>query len=129
MLDHYRKPRNRQALEDPDGSALVSNPVCGDQVRVDVRHDGERIIEVSARSRGCSIAVASGSVMTEMVAGLTRAEVQELAGQLAQILKGEPPEGDLDSRLRAFARVAELPSRKRCAQLPWEALEEAWAQK
>jgi len=63
----------------------------------------------SPRARGCSIAVASGSVMTE----------------LAQVVRGEPTRGELDPRLRAFGRVAELPSRQRCATLAWEALTEA----
>ena len=126
VLDHYRSPRNRTALEDPDGSALVHNPLCGDQVRVDVRLRDGRIGEVSARTRGCSIAVAAGSVMTELVGGLAPDEVSALAAGLADLVAGEGAP-DLDRRLLAFQRVADLPSRRRCATLPWEALTEALA--
>ncbi|MCP4007319.1 MAG: SUF system NifU family Fe-S cluster assembly protein [bacterium] len=125
VLDHYRHPRNCEALASPSASFLVLNPTCGDQVRVDVRLDGERIEEVSARTRGCSIAVAAGSVMTEMVRGLGADEVDKLAGALTRLVTGESAGEDLDPRLRAFARVADLPSRRRCAQLPWEALAQA----
>ena len=125
VLDHYRKPRNRAPLEAPDGSALVHNPLCGDQVRVEVRLIEGRIQEVSARSRGCSIAVAAGSVMTELVAGCEPGESARLAGLLERLVGGEVVSPELDRRLRAFERVAELPSRRRCATLAWEALAEA----
>jgi len=98
VLEHYRNPRHRSALAHPSADARVTNPICGDQVHVEVELADGRIADVSARARGCSIAVASGSVMTELV---------------------------LDPRLRAFGRVAELPSRQRCATLAWEALTEA----
>ncbi len=127
VLDHYRHPRNRAALEAPDASALVDNPVCGDQVLVEVRLEDGRIREVSARTRGCSIAVAGGSVMTELVAGLDAPAADCLHAALERLVRGEGAAPELDRRLRAFARVADLPSRRRCATLAWEALHEALA--
>ncbi len=125
VLDHYRNPRNRTALEAADGSALVHNPLCGDQVQVEVNLEDGRIREVSARTRGCSIAVAAGSVMTELVCDLDAAQADALRASLASVVEGQTAPEDLDRRLRAFARVADLPSRRRCATLPWEALEAA----
>ncbi len=125
VLDHYRNPRNRTALESADGSALVHNPLCGDQVQVEVNLEDGRIREVSARTRGCSIAVAAGSVMTELVCDLDAAQADTLRASLASVVEGQTAPDDLDRRLRAFARVADLPSRRRCATLPWEALEAA----
>lgn len=122
VLEHYRRPRNRRPLERADGSAIVDNPVCGDQVKVEVRLEGGRVREASALARGCSIAVAAGSVMTELVAGRSVAEARALSACAERIVGGEAPPADLDSRLRAFARVASLPSRRRCALLAWEAL-------
>lgn len=127
VLDHYRNPRHRAPLAEPDASALVHNPLCGDQVLVEVCIENGRIRDVSARSRGCSIAVAAGSVMAELVGGLGAAQVAELREGLAQLVNGEPGGAELDRALRAFERVADLPSRRRCALLPWEALEEALA--
>ncbi len=125
VFEHYRRPRNRKPLDRPSASALVQNPLCGDQVRVEVRRDGERLSEVSARARGCSITVAAGSVMTELVRGCSAQEVRGLTTALQQIVYGEPAPSALDERLRAFARVAQLPARERCALLPWEGLAQA----
>ena len=127
VLEHYRNPRNRAPLAQPSAEALVSNPVCGDQVRVEVELRDGRIAEVSARSRGCSITVAAGSVMTELVRGLDAAQARALGEIAARISRGAPADASVDPRLRAFARVAELPSRQRCATLAWEALAEALA--
>jgi nitrogen fixation NifU-like protein len=125
VLEHYRHPRHREPLEAPTGSATVHNPVCGDQVLVEVRAAGERIAAVSARARGCSIAVAAASVMAELVEGRTREQAARLRGQLERIVAGEEPDAGLDARLRAFAGVAPHRARHRCATLPWEALAEA----
>ena len=125
VLEHFRRPRNRSPLDAPDGSSLVVNPVCGDQVRVEVKLSNGRVSSTSARTRGCSIAVASGSVMTEIVAGMDRAAIVALAADVERVVRGDDSGDLLDERLRAFHRVAQLPSRQRCALLPWEALEEA----
>lgn len=125
VLEHFRRPRNRTPLDAPTGSALAVNPVCGDQVQVEVTLAAGQVAGISARARGCSIAVASGSVMTEVVKTLDPAAIQALTEKFERMIHGEVPGDDLDERLRAFARVADLPSRQRCALLPWEALQEA----
>lgn len=125
VLEHYRHPRNRAPLARVTGQARAANPVCGDQVHVEVELADGRIASVSSRARGCSIAVASGSVMTELVTGRTGSEARALGESLARVVNGEAPPPELDSRLRAFGRVAALPSRRRCATLAWEALAEA----
>jgi nitrogen fixation NifU-like protein len=125
VLEHYRNPRNRAPLAHATGEGRVANPICGDQVHVEVELVDGRIASVSARARGCSIAVASGSVMTELVRGVTPAAARAVSDSLARVVRGEPAPAELDPRLRAFARVAALPSRRRCATLAWEALAEA----
>jgi nitrogen fixation NifU-like protein len=127
VLEHYRNPRHRTPLAHPSAEASVANPVCGDQVHVEVELAAGRIADVSARTRGCSIAVAAGSVMTELVRGLAPAEAVALGDAAARIVRGEPAPADADPRLRAFARLAALPSRQRCALLAWEALAQALA--
>lgn len=127
VLEHYRHPRHRTPLESPDAEATVVNPVCGDQVLVQVAMGEERVQQICARARGCSIAVAAASVMTELVMGRDREEIAHLAEGARAVVSGAPLAPDLDDRLRAFARVAELPSRQRCALLAWEALDEALA--
>lgn len=125
VLEHYRNPRNRAPLAHATAEALVVNPVCGDQVRVEVELADGRIANVSARARGCSIAVAAGSVMTELVRGIGPEQARALGEVAARVSRGEAGDPAIDARLRAFARVAALPSRQRCATLAWEALAEA----
>lgn len=63
--------------------------------------------------------------MTELVRGLAIGEAEALHGALARLVEGGAPTADLDPRLRAFERLRDLPSRRRCALLAWEALEAA----
>ena len=74
ILDHYRHPRNHGALEHPDASFEDSNPLCGDRIAVDLAYDGELVREIRFRGSGCAISQASASMLTEMVAGHSRAE-------------------------------------------------------
>ncbi len=127
VLEHYRRPRHRAPLEAPDATALVHNPVCGDQVRVEVRVRDGRIAEIASIARGCSIAVASGSVMTELVLERGVDAVPPLEAALRALVEGRGSAEGLDARLRAFERVAQLPSRRGCATLAWEALAQALA--
>jgi nitrogen fixation NifU-like protein len=123
VLDHYRRPRNRAPLAAPDGMASVSNPLCGDQVQVEVRREGAAIRAISARARGCSVSVAAASVMTELVKDGDAAQAAALRAALERIVAGESPASETDERLRAFAGVAPHASRHRCALLAWEALD------
>jgi nitrogen fixation NifU-like protein len=126
VVDHYRRPRNREPLAAPDARHAADNPVCGDRVEVEVRREAGAIAEISARARGCSVVVASASVMTELVRGRTGPEVEALRAALDAIVRGQSPSTS-DERLRAFAGLAPHPSRHRCATLPWDALEAALA--
>jgi len=78
ILDHYRNPRNKGTLDPHDFSAQDVNPLCGDEVRIDIRVEGERVSEIKFAGRGCAVSMASTSILTEMVEGLTLAEVKAL---------------------------------------------------
>jgi len=80
ILDHYRNPRNFGTLDNPDASAEDLNPLCGDQIRMDLRVDGEgRVTEVKFSGKGCAISQASASMLTETVAGMKLSDVARLA--------------------------------------------------
>jgi len=127
LLDHFRHPRNR---EDPRGAQFVSrgsNPRCGDDLEVGVDFDGNRLSRVRFRGRGCSVCIASASMMTEAVAGKTRSEASHLYQQMYTSFKGRvgdcptaPPEP-----LRPLSAVQQYPARHRCVLLSWEALADA----
>ncbi len=78
ILDHYRNPRNKGTLDPADYSYEDTNPLCGDEVRIDLRVDGERIADVKFSGRGCAVSQASASILTEMVQGQPLNEVKAL---------------------------------------------------
>ncbi len=78
ILDHYRNPRNKGALDPADYSHEDQNPLCGDEVRIDLRvHDGI-VTEVRFDGRGCAISQASASMLTELVEGRPLEEVKAI---------------------------------------------------
>ena len=126
ILDHNRSPRNYGRVEPADASAAGHNPLCGDRLNVSVRLEGERLADVRFEGQGCAISVASASLMTEAVRGQTRAEFEQLYGEVHQLLThaGTPPPEHL-GKLAALAGVAEFPARVKCASLCWHTLSAA----
>lgn len=92
VLDHFQNPRNAGEVADPSARVEVSNPVCGDVLVLSVRVEEQRVTEVRFKVRGCVTAIASASVLTELMSGKS---VQELRGitaqQIAGSLGGLPP--------------------------------------
>src|SRR5688500_11671491 len=78
ILDHYRRPRNKGTLDPADFTYEDTNPLCGDEVRIDVRVAGDRVADVKFSGRGCAISQAAASILTEMVEGRPLAEVKAL---------------------------------------------------
>lgn len=122
VLDHSRRPRNRRAI---DGArrAEQSNVLCGDTVTVHVRVEGGRLADVGFEASACALVVASASMMTEAVTGLTVADAEIFGDRVSQILTtpGGGTANDLGP-LAALAGVRQFPIRVRCAWLPWQAL-------
>ncbi|MYH53763.1 MAG: SUF system NifU family Fe-S cluster assembly protein [Gemmatimonadetes bacterium] len=126
IRDHFRRPRNRGALDPPAASGHAHNPFCGDTVRIWALVDGGRIADVTFDGRGCSISQAAASMLTTLVKGKQVAAVEALRQAFADGLAPDGPAlpkelGDL----RSLAGVKRFPSRVRCAVLPFDALEEA----
>lgn len=78
ILDHYRDPRNYGRLEHPDAHAEDSNPLCGDQLSMDLDIETNRVKAVRFQGRGCAISQAAASMLTEMIDGKTIDEVVAL---------------------------------------------------
>lgn len=128
IVDHSRRPRNFRRLEPADLRQEGFNPLCGDQVTVYVKLDGDRIREVTFEGSGCAISTASASLMTESVKGKSLEEVQRLFEAFHTLVTGRPPAPDVElGKLAAFAGVAAYPTRVKCATLPWHALRAALA--
>src|SRR5919108_3382545 len=78
ILDHYRNPRNYGKLENPDVHAEDSNPLCGDQLGMDMQIEEDHVKAVRFQGRGCAISQAAASMLSEMIEGKTVQEVVEL---------------------------------------------------
>ncbi|MGI9061366.1 MAG: Fe-S cluster assembly sulfur transfer protein SufU [Ktedonobacteraceae bacterium] len=81
ILDHYRNPRNYGTLEAPTAHAEDTNPLCGDQLGIDLQVEGDRVTEVRFKGRGCAISQASASMLSELIEGKTVEEVVQLGKQ------------------------------------------------
>jgi nitrogen fixation NifU-like protein len=127
ILQHYRHPRNRGEMEEPDVEIHMNNPTCGDEITVQLRIRDERIEQICFRGHGCSISQASASMMTQQLTGASLADADTLAKRFTEMMHGSA-EAAADKSLgdlRALAGVAKFPVRIKCALLAWNATEEA----
>ena len=127
ILEHYRHPHNAQPLAEPDATCEGNNPLCGDQVVVQVKLRRNRIEGLAVQSRGCSISRASGSIMTEAVMGTLVSEALALHRRFSDAVQGSGPRLSGAGDLEALQGVRRFPGRTQCALLPWTTLEQALA--
>ena len=131
ILDHYRRPRNKGEVANADETVLMKNPLCGDEISVQVRYEGDSIADVGFSGRGCSISQASASMMTQLVKGKSIDDIDTLRARFREMVMGDKSaadDGTLGS-LRALSGVARFPARVKCALLAWSALETALARR
>ena len=87
ILDHYKYPRFKGVLDPSDRSFTADNPLCGDRIRIDMRLDGERVVEASFSGDGCAISQASASMLMELVQGKSLSEVRQISrGDVLEML-------------------------------------------
>src|SRR5829696_4515235 len=112
ILDHYRRPRNKGALEAATSHASLRNPLCGDEVDVQVKMSEGRVADVRFAGQGCSISQASASMMTELVKGRTPDEVHALGERFAEMIRGnvEAAKDQALGQARALSGVSRFPT-------------------
>lgn len=134
ILDHYRSPRHHDHLDGPDGSAEGKNPLCGDEVVVEVKLDGDVVADVGAIGSGCSISQASASMMAQTIVGKNRKDVEDVIHKFKAMMSIEESEepvvdperpGAVLGDLEALQGVRKFPVRIKCADLPWITLQQA----
>lgn len=108
FLDHFKNPRNTGEIKNPDGEATVSNPVCGDVMKLFLQIEGERIVDARFKTFGCEASIAASSVLTTLIKDKTLAE--------ASLLEKE----DISQALGGLSRV-----KQHAADLVIDALETA----
>ena len=125
ILEHNRKPRNFGTMDDAHAKAEGLNPLCGDDITVYLRLDGDTIADVTFEGRGCAISKASASLMTTLLKGKTKKEAEALFVDFHHLVTsdpGAPYDEQALGKLAAFSGVREFPVRIKCATLPWHAL-------
>jgi len=104
VMDHFTNPRNVGEIPDADGVGEVGNPSCGDIMRIYIKVDGDKIADVKFKTFGCGAAIATSSMVTEMVKGKTLEEAMQITNKaVADALDGLPPQKMHCSNLAADA--------------------------
>lgn len=122
ILDHSRSPRNFRVLANANRTSQGHNPLCGDNVTLYLRYEGDVIREITFQGSGCAISKASASLMTESLQGRTKGEVEALFERARAMLTTGQASGDDLGKLSVFAGVHKFPARVKCAILPWHAV-------
>ncbi len=126
IVDHYNHPRNYGRPEKWDILVEGKNPVCGDEIAIYINVKGDVISDVHFEGKGCSISIASASVMTESLIGKNVEEAKVVLTDFNNMLRGDTCdrcEGYSDAI--AFQGVTKFPVRIKCALLPWKTIEGA----
>ena len=127
ILDHNKKPRNWGRLEAPSHQAEGLNPLCGDRIRLTVNVADRRVADIAVEGESCAICKASASMMTTNVKGKSVDEAVQLVSEFRGMATGSLESSRLNhlGRLTVFEGVKDLPSRVKCAILPWHTLHAA----
>lgn len=128
ILEHYKKPRNHGPI--PTASIHVEgvNPVCGDEIHIDMNVDDGVIKDIGFWGAGCSISQSSASMMTDRLKGRPASEAKDVMSEVrAMLIDGAPAGNDLGD-LEALEGVAKLPVRVKCALLCWNVLDQGLTQ-
>ena len=129
ILDHNRNPRNFKELANPTHYSHGHNPLCGDDYHLYLHcAPGSAMEDVGFKGQGCAISKASASMMTTMIKGKTREQVEKLEKDVLQLLTQEDVPASVKEnvgRMVIFEGVKEFPVRVKCATLAWQALADA----
>lgn len=128
IMDHNKKPRNYGKLSPCTHHAEGHNPLCGDHISLTMNLDGDKVEAIGFEGEACAVCKSSTSLMTVAVKGKTREEAEEIAREFLDMTTGK-----LDitapnklGRLTVFSGVRDLPTRVKCAILPWHTLRAAF---
>jgi nitrogen fixation NifU-like protein len=127
ITDHYQKPRNFGPLPEADHVLEGYNPLCGDRFTIALKMEDGVVRDVRFQGHGCGISTASASLMTQMVKGKSREEVEALFQKFHDFITGALDAAQVPElgKLVAFSGVPKFPVRVKCATLPWHTLRAA----
>ena len=132
ILEHGKNPRNFGKAHDFNKDAKGHNPLCGDNVHVYLKLNGQKIVEdISFEGSGCAISMASASIMTDLIKGKNEHEAKEIVEDFLGMIKENPElkseylKEDEKTKLMCLSGVKQYPMRVKCATLSWHTLTSA----
>lgn len=131
ILDHYKRPKNKELKPNPTVQVHHVNTSCGDEITLNLKLTGDLVESVTWTGVGCSISQASTSVMSELLTGKSSSESLDLVDEFQRMLQSKGSDLGNETRLEdgvAFAGVARFPARVKCALLGWMAFKDAVSQ-
>lgn len=130
IMDHNKNPRNKGTLPDGNVTVDLNNPTCGDQIHLHLKIENDKITAAAFTGDGCSISMASASMMTQAIKGKSEQEALQMAKEFSEMVQGHE-HGQIDEagEVEALSGVAKFPARIKCATLAWKAMERAILEK
>ena len=132
ILEHGKNPRNLGKVHEFNKDAKAHNPLCGDNVHVYLKLNGQKIVEdISFEGSGCAISMASASIMTDLIKGKNENEAKEIVEDFLGMIKENPDlkseylKDDEKTKLMCLSGVKQYPMRVKCATLSWHTLTSA----
>ena len=129
ILEHSKNPRNLRKTDDFNKDAKGNNPLCGDNVHIYLKLNGQKIVEnISFEGSGCAISMASASIMTDLIKGKNENEAREIVEDFLGMIKENPElksenlEENEKTKLMCLSGVKQYPMRVKCATLSWHTL-------
>lgn len=128
IMDHYKTPRNKGVLDGDVLTVDMNNPTCGDRIQLQLQMEDNIVKDVKFDGEGCSISMASASMMTQAVKGKKLEDALKMSELFSQMMMGEninTEELDLED-IEALQGVSKFPARIKCATLAWKAMEKGF---
>ncbi|KXH79242.1 Fe-S cluster assembly sulfur transfer protein SufU [Sporosarcina sp. HYO08] len=129
IMDHYKNPRNKGVLDENNVTVDMNNPTCGDVIHLTLKVEDDIVQDAKFEGEGCSISMASASMMTQMIKGKNTSEAVKIAQVFSDMMLGKDVDDSLDlGDIEALSGVAKFPARIKCATLAWKAIEKGVGQ-
>ncbi|QUG42530.1 SUF system NifU family Fe-S cluster assembly protein [Psychrobacillus sp. INOP01] len=124
IMDHYKNPRNKGSIEDGALTIDMNNPTCGDRIHLTLQVENGKIQNAKFDGEGCSISMASASMMTQAVKGKSVEEALQLSSTFSEMMLGKDYDDSIELEdIEALSGVSQFPARIKCATLAWKAME------
>lgn len=126
ILDHYKNPRGKRAVPGAELSCSRNNPLCGDEITIYAHLEDGAVADLGFEGSGCSISIASASMLVEAARGRPLNEAQDVAVRFRAMMAGSvEPDEDAFGDLVSLTGVRKYPARIKCAVLAWDVFQEA----